>query len=146
MDQTAAVDPTVNALAVREGVAAHVSVPVEVLVTAQLVNANVDQNASALAVGKVASVATNVAVEPNASVVMIANVPAVQEQRAASVPVEGLASVQLENANVAQSASAQAVEPRAVSVETNAAVDLNASVGRVASVNRASVEHCDNRT
>ena len=92
--------------------------------------------------GKVASVATNVAVEPNASVVMIANVPAVQEQRAASVPVEGLASVQLENANVAQSASAQAVEPRAVSVETNAAVDLNASVGRVASVNRASVEHC----
>ena len=42
MDQTAAVDPTVNALAVREGVAARVSVPVEVLVTAQLANANVD--------------------------------------------------------------------------------------------------------
>ena len=105
MDQTAAADPTVNALAVQEGVAANVSVPVEVLVTAQLANANVDQNASALAVGKVASVATNVAVEPNASVVMIANVPAVQEQRAARVPAEGLASVQLANANVAQSTS-----------------------------------------
>ena len=86
MDQTAAVDPTVNALAVRK-VAVDVSVPLEVLVTARLANANVDPNASAQAVGKVASVATNVvaatnvaAVEPNASLVLNANALAVLER------------------------------------------------------------------
>ena len=80
------------------------------LVTAQLVNANVDQNASAQAVGRVASVATSVAVEPNASVVMNASALAVLEQKSASVPVEGLVSVQLEIANVTQSASARTVK------------------------------------
>ena len=107
MDQTVAVDPTVNA----QAVTVHVSVPVELLVTAQLATANVDLNASAQAVGKVAIVAINAAVDLNASVMLIANALAVLEQKAASVLVEAIVNVLLVNANVAQSVSAQIVEP-----------------------------------